>query len=141
MTRFELISRPRFLARFAPDVQVVPHAVFVDPEVASVGLTEAQARAAGHRVAVGRQEFAGVGKARAIGETAGFIQFVADADTDRVLGCHIVGSDAGNLIHEEVISMVVDAPCSAIGRAIHIHPTLAEGISSAAGGIHRPSGD
>ncbi len=70
MTRFELISRPRFLARFAPDVQVVPHAVFVDPEVASVGLTEAQARAAGHRVAVGRQEFAGVAKARAIGGTA-----------------------------------------------------------------------
>jgi hypothetical protein len=80
--------------------RVVPHAVFCDPEAAFVGLTEQQARDGGHTVAVGRQEFTGVAKAGAIGDTAGFIQFVADVDTDRVLGCHIVGPDAGNLIHE-----------------------------------------
>ena len=119
--------------------RVVPHAVFVDPEVAAVGMTEAEARAAGHPVAVGRQEFAGVAKARAIGATAGFIQFVADADTDRLLGCHIVGPEAGNLIHEAVIAMTADVPYSAIGRAIHVHPTLAEGVNAAAGGVHRPS--
>jgi len=117
----------------------VPHAVFVDPEVAAVGMTEAEARAAGHPVAVGRQEFAGVAKARAMGATAGFIQFVADADTDRLLGCHIVGPEAGNLIHEAVIAMTADVPYSAIGRAIHVHPTLAEGVNAAAGGVHRPS--
>jgi pyruvate/2-oxoglutarate dehydrogenase complex dihydrolipoamide dehydrogenase (E3) component len=119
--------------------RVVPHAVFVDPEVASVGLTEQAASDAGHTVAVGRQEFAGVAKAKAIGQTRGFIQFVADAETDLLLGCHIVGPDAGNLVHEAVIAMVADAPYSDIGRAIHIHPTLAEGVNAAAGGIHRPT--
>lgn len=121
--------------------RVVPHAVFVDPEVASVGLTEQQARAAGHTVAVGRQEFAGVAKARATGETGGFIQLVADAETDRLLGCHIVGPDAGNLVHEAVIAMAAGAAYGTLGRAIHIHPTLAEGINAAAGGVHRPSSD
>jgi pyruvate/2-oxoglutarate dehydrogenase complex dihydrolipoamide dehydrogenase (E3) component len=121
--------------------RVVPRAVFCDPEVASVGLTDQQARDAGHAVAVGRQEFTSVAKAKAIGETAGFIQFVTDADTDRVLGCHIVGPDAGNLVHEAVVVMVADAPYSDIGRAIHIHPTLAEGVNAAAGGVHRPSDD
>jgi pyruvate/2-oxoglutarate dehydrogenase complex dihydrolipoamide dehydrogenase (E3) component len=119
--------------------RVVPHAVFVDPEVASVGLTEQAARDAGYAVAVGRQKFAGVAKAQAIGQTQGFIQFVADADTDRLLGCHIVGPDAGNLIHEAVIAMVADAPYGDIGRAIHIHPTLAEGVNAAAAGVHRPT--
>jgi hypothetical protein len=121
--------------------RVVPHAVFLDPEVAAVGLTEQQARDAGYAVAIGRQEFSDVAKARAIGRTAGHITFVADADTDRILGCHIVGPDAGNLVHEAVIAMVADAPYSDIGRAIHIHPTLAEGVNSAAGGVHRPSSD
>ena len=120
--------------------RIVPHAVFLDPEVAAVGLTAPQARDAGHAVAVGRQEFAGVAKARAIGRTAGHITFVADADTDRILGCHVVGPDAGNLVHEAVIAMAAGAGYSTIGDAIHIHPTLAEGMNSAAGGVHRPSG-
>lgn len=121
--------------------RVVPHAVFVDPEVAAVGLTEAQARDAGHDVAIGTQPFTGVAKARAMGETAGFIRFVADATTDRILGCHIVGPEAGNLIHEAVIAMVADVSYGDIGRAIHVHPTLAEGVNAAAGGVHRPSSD
>lgn len=121
--------------------RVVPHAVFVDPEVASVGLTEAQARTQGFDVAVGTQEFSGVAKAKAIGETRGFIRFVADASADRILGCQIVGPDAGNLVHEAVIAMVAGASYSDIGRAIHIHPTLAEGVNAAAGGVHRPSSD
>lgn len=119
--------------------RVVPHAVFVDPEVASVGLTEQQARDAGHDVATGTQRFEGVAKAKAIGETDGFVTFVTDAASDRILGCHIVGPEAGNLIHEAVIAMVADVPYRDIGRAIHIHPTLAEGVNAAAGGVHRPS--
>lgn len=121
--------------------RVVPHAVFVDPEVAAVGLTETQARAAGHDVAVGRQDFAGVAKANAIGQTRGSITFVADATTDRVLGCHIVGPDAGNLVHEAVLAITAGIPYAAIGQTIHIHPTLAEGVNAAAGGIHRPSAE
>jgi pyruvate/2-oxoglutarate dehydrogenase complex dihydrolipoamide dehydrogenase (E3) component len=119
--------------------RVVPHAVFLDPEVAAVGLTAQHARDAGYTVAVGRQEFSGVAKARAMGRTAGHITFVADADTDRILGCHIVGPEAGNLVHEAVIAMVAGASYSTVGSAIHIHPTLAEGMNSAAGGVHRPS--
>ncbi len=119
--------------------RVVPHAVFTDPEVAAVGLTEAQARDTGYDVAVGRQVFAGVAKARAIGSTLGVIKLVVDRATDRVLGCHIAGPDAGNLVHEAVIAMVAGATRGDIARAIHIHPTLAEGVNSAAGGVHRPA--
>lgn len=121
--------------------RIVPHAVFCDPEVASVGLTEAAARAAGHDVAVGTQPFAGVAKARAIGETIGLIKFVADAATNHILGCHIAGPDAGNLVHEAVIAMTAGATYTDIGRAIHIHPTIAEGVNAAAGGVHRPARD
>jgi pyruvate/2-oxoglutarate dehydrogenase complex dihydrolipoamide dehydrogenase (E3) component len=119
--------------------RIVPHAVFVDPEVAAVGLTEAEARAEGYDVIVGRQEFEGVAKARAIGSTIGLIKFVVDGATDRILGCHIAGPDAGNLVHEAVIAMVAGATYGDIGRAIHIHPTLAEGVNAAAGGVHRPA--
>lgn len=119
--------------------RIVPHAVFVDPEIAAVGLTEQKARDAGHDVAIGVQQFTGVAKAMAMGETRGFIKFVADATTDRILGCHIVGPEAGNLVHEAVVAMTADIPYSEIGRAVHIHPTLAEGVNAAAGGVHRPS--
>jgi len=109
--------------------RVVPHAVFVDPEVASVGLTEAQAHGLGYDVLIGRQEFSGVPKARAIGNSRGLVKFVADAPPTGILGCHIAGPDAGNLIHEAVIAMVANATYSDIARAIHVHPTIAEGTT------------
>lgn len=120
--------------------RVIPHAVFVDPEVASVGMTEQQARDAGYEVAIGVQAFAGVVRARAIGETRGLIKFVVDGASDRVLGCHIVGPHAGELIHEPVVAMVASASYADIRRAIHIHPTLSEGVNAAAGGVHRETG-
>jgi pyruvate/2-oxoglutarate dehydrogenase complex dihydrolipoamide dehydrogenase (E3) component len=120
--------------------RIVPHAVFVDPEVGAVGLTEPQARAAGYDVIIGRQDFTGVAKARAIGNTRGLIKFVVDAATDRILGCHIAGPDAGNLVHEAVIAMNTRARYTDLAQAMHIHPTLAEGVNSAAGGVHRPAG-
>jgi pyruvate/2-oxoglutarate dehydrogenase complex dihydrolipoamide dehydrogenase (E3) component len=108
--------------------------------VASVGFGEAEARDAGHEVAIGTQEFSGVARAKALGETRGLVKFVADAESDRILGCHIAGPHAGELIHEAVIAMTAGATYGDLGRAIHIHPTLSEGVSSAAGGVHRPSG-
>jgi pyruvate/2-oxoglutarate dehydrogenase complex dihydrolipoamide dehydrogenase (E3) component len=120
--------------------RVVPHAVFTDPEVGSVGLTEPAARAAGFHVLIGRQDFTGVAKARAIGNTRGLVKFVVDAATDRILGCHIAGPDGGNLIHEAVLAMTCGATYSDIASAIHIHPTLAEGINTTAGGVHREIG-
>jgi len=121
--------------------RVVPHAVFVDPEVGSVGLTEQQARDAGHDVAIGIQQFDGVAKARAMGKTIGLIKFVTDAATDRILGCHIAGPHGGDLVHEAALAMVTGAGYSDIGSMIHIHPTLSEGLNSAAGGVHRPSSE
>lgn len=120
--------------------RVVPHVEFVDPEVAAVGPTEPAARAAGYDVVIGRQRFATVVKARAIGATRGLVKFVADAATDRVLGCHIAGPDAGDLIHEAVIAMIAGAGYTDIARAIHVHPTLAEAVNGAAGGVHREVG-
>ena len=79
-------------------------------------------------------------KARAIGNTRGLIKFVVDAATQGILGCHIAGPDAGNLIHEAVIAMTCGATYRDIATAIHIHPTLAEGINAAAGGVHRETG-
>jgi pyruvate/2-oxoglutarate dehydrogenase complex dihydrolipoamide dehydrogenase (E3) component len=102
-------------------------------------MTEAGAREAGHEVAIGRQEFSGVARARALGETRGLVKFVADAATDRILGCHIAGPDAGNLIHEAVVAMVAGATYGDIRRAIHVHPTLSEAVNAAAGGAHRTS--
>ena len=120
--------------------RVVPHGVFLDPEVGAVGLTEPQARAAGYDVIIGRQDFAGVVKARAIGNTRGLVKFVVDAATDRILGCHIAGPDAADLVHEAVIAMHTGARYTDIADAIHIHPTLAEGVNTAAGGVHREIG-
>lgn len=119
--------------------RIVPHGVFTDPEVGAVGMTEAEAEAAGYEVSVGRQEFRGVGKALAMGETRGLVKIVSDRKTGRVLGCHIVGPEAANLVHEVVVAMKAGAPAQTIADAIHIHPTLAEGVNSAAGGVHRPS--
>jgi pyruvate/2-oxoglutarate dehydrogenase complex dihydrolipoamide dehydrogenase (E3) component len=79
-------------------------------------------------------------KARAIGNTRGLIKFVVDAATDRILGCHVAGPDAGDLIHEAVIAMHTGARYTDIAEAIHIHPTLAEGVNTAAGGVHREIG-
>jgi pyruvate/2-oxoglutarate dehydrogenase complex dihydrolipoamide dehydrogenase (E3) component len=120
--------------------RVVPHAVFVDPEVGAVGLTEAQAREAGHSVIIGRQDFSDVAKARAIGSTLGLVKIVVDAQTDHILGCHIAGPDASDLVHEVVIAMVAGVTYSDLARAIHVHPTLAEAVNAAAGGVHRPAG-
>jgi len=119
--------------------RVVPHAVFVDPEVGSVGLTEQAARLAGHDVMIGVQRFDGVAKAIAMGQTNGLVKFVVDQATDLILGCHIAGPHAGDLIHEAALAMVSGATYGDIGRMIHVHPTLAEGVNGAAGGIHRPS--
>ncbi|MFQ5967729.1 MAG: dihydrolipoyl dehydrogenase family protein [Acidimicrobiia bacterium] len=119
--------------------RLVPHAVFTDPEVASFGLGESQARELhGDRVAVGTERFRGVAKARAIGETDGFVKIVAGPDRE-ILGATIVGPDAGNLIHELVVAAAGGLKVDTVRGAIHIHPTLAEAVNSAAGGVHHPT--
>jgi dihydrolipoamide dehydrogenase len=122
------------------DHRLVPHAVFTDPAIGSVGLTEAEARKRGHSLKIGVQPFKAVAKARAIGETDGFIKIIADDKTDQILGAHIIGPEGDNLIHELIVAMQVGATFQDVARALHIHPTLAEGVNGAVGGVHREEG-
>ncbi|MCL1594145.1 MAG: FAD-dependent oxidoreductase [Actinomycetia bacterium] len=118
--------------------RLVPHAVFTDPEVASFGLSQSDAEAKFGHAHVGIERFRGVAKAKAIGETDGFVKIIADPDRV-IVGSTIVGPDAGNLIHELVIAAFAGLKVDDIRNAIHIHPTLAEAVNAAAGGVHRPA--
>ena len=119
--------------------RTVPWAVFTDPQVGHVGLTEEEAREAGYDVGIGRQEFADQGKPKALGETEGFVTLVTDADTDELLGAHVVGHQGAEIIHELVLAVELGATAERIAKTMHVHPTLPESINSAAGGVHRPS--
>jgi dihydrolipoamide dehydrogenase len=111
----------------------VPAGIFTVPEIGSVGMTEAQARATGRRVAVGEFPFRGLAKAHVIGETAGFVKVVAADDTGTILGVHIIGPHAAELIHEAVVAIQAEATVEDLMHAVHIHPTLAEVVHEAAG--------
>jgi dihydrolipoamide dehydrogenase len=119
--------------------RIVPHAVFTDPQVGRVGLTEAQAREQGYEVAVGRSQYAEQGKPKALGEPEGFVKIVSDGDTGEILGGHIVGEAGADLVHEIVVAMKLGGTAADIADTIHVHPTLPEVVNSAAGGVHKPS--
>ena len=114
------------------DYRVVPRAIFTEPALASVGLTEAEALQAGHDVKVGTSLFAHSGRAKAIGQTEGMVKLIADAETDVLLGGHILGPNADILIHEVVVGMYKDGTAESISKSIHIHPTLPEVVKKAA---------
>lgn len=119
--------------------RTVPWAVFTDPQVGHVGLTEQEARDEGYEVGIGRQDFADQGKPKALGETEGFVKLVTDADTDELLGAHVVGEQGAEIVHELVLAIELDATAEQIAETMHVHPTLPESINSAAGGVHKPS--
>ena len=114
------------------DYRVVPRAVFTEPALASVGLTEAQARDAGLEVKVGKAYFKHSGRAKALGQIEGLVKLVTDAKTNELLGGHILGPHADILIHEVVAAMYNRGTIEAIAKSIHIHPTLPEVLKSAA---------
>ena len=125
------------------DYRVVPACTFTTPEVARVGLTEEQARATGAGIKVGRFSFMAIGRAHAIGETDGMVKIVGDAKTDEVLGVHIMGHEAGELIASAAVAMKLEATVAEIAHTIHTHPTLSEAVMEAAedyfeAGIHTP---
>ena len=112
--------------------RVVPYAIFTDPELGRVGMTERAAREAGHDVEVHHFDMAGEkGKAFELGENRGFIKVVADAGTDKVLGAAVLTAEGGELVHIYEDLMNADAPLSVVREAVYIHPTLAEDIQSA----------
>lgn len=111
---------------------VVPAGIFCSPEVADVGLTEAQARANGHDVACSLFQFRELGKAQAMGELAGVFKLVADRATGKLLGAHIAGAHATDLIAETALALRMGATVKDLANTIHAHPTLAEGVFEAA---------
>jgi dihydrolipoamide dehydrogenase len=112
--------------------EVIPNVVYTYPEVASVGRTEEELKQAGIAYNAGKFPFTANGRAKANRTTEGFVKILADAGSDRVLGVHIVGADAGNLIHEAAIAMEFGASAEDIARTCHAHPTLAEAVKEAA---------
>ncbi len=115
---------------------LVPNCTYCDPEVASVGLTEAKAKEAGYDVKVGKFPFSASGKARILGETDGFVKIVADKKYDEVLGVHIIGPHATELLAEACVAMTLETTADELGRVIHAHPTVSESIMEAAEGVH-----
>lgn len=116
----------------AMDYKVVPACTYTHPEVASVGLTEQQAREAGYNVQIGRFPFAANGRAYTTGETDGMVKIVADAKYGEVLGVHIIGPEASEMIPEGALALRLEATLEDIGTTIHAHPTLAEATMEAA---------
>ena len=114
------------------DYDMIPQAIFTDPEVACVGFSEKRAKQAGHEVATGRFPYAALGKALGMGEADGFFQVVADAESGRLLGAQIVGAEASDLISEAAIAVQNGLSLDAIADAVHPHPTLSEGLKEAA---------
>ena len=113
------------------DAKTVPAVCFTDPEVATAGLSEPQAKEAGHKVRVGKVPFAAIGKAIANGETEGFIKVVIDADSNLILGVTIVGAHASDIISEAGLAIEMCAEALDIGLTIHPHPTLGESVMEA----------
>ena len=110
----------------------IPSVVYTWPEVAWVGKTEEELKAAGVQYKSGKFPFMANSRGRAVGETEGFVKIIADAKTDRVLGAHIIGPDAGTLIAEAVLAMEFGASSEDIARTCHAHPTLNEAVKEAA---------
>ncbi|AHJ65462.1 dihydrolipoyl dehydrogenase [Granulibacter bethesdensis] len=111
---------------------VIPAVVYTWPEVASLGRTEEELKAAGIAYKVGKFPFTANGRARAMGDTDGFVKILADARTDRLLGAHILGPDAGTLIAELATAMEFGASSEDVARICHAHPSLSEAVKEAA---------
>ena len=113
----------------------IPSVVYTHPEVATVGKTEEELKAAGVAYKIGKFPFTANARAKTIAATDGLVKIIADAATDKVLGCHIVGPEAGNLIAEVVLAMEFGASSEDIARSCHSHPTLTEAVRQAAMGV------
>ena len=117
------------------DYKSMPSVVYTWPEIASVGLAEHEVKAAGREYKTGKFPFSANGRARTMAETSGFVKFIADAKTDELLGCHIIGANASDLIQEIVLAFEYRGSSEDIGITVHSHPTLSEAVKEAALGV------
>jgi mercuric reductase len=117
-----------------PNYLIFPHAIFTDPPIAGAGLGEEAARAEGYEPSTGVYRFDQVGRAATLGETRGFVKLVAEKGSRKLLGCHIIGPGADNLVHEAVVAIGAGLTIDDLMefRAVHIHPTLSETVTWAA---------
>jgi dihydrolipoamide dehydrogenase len=120
------------------DYRAVPKCIFTVPEAASVGLTEAQAREQGRKVRVSRVPLTLNGYAHLMGQTEGLVKIVSDASYGEILGVQILGPQAGDLIHEAVLGMRLEATAEDLAKAIHVHPSFGEAIKDAAWRLYSP---
>lgn len=115
---------------------LVPNCTYCEPEIGSVGLTEAKAKEKGYDIKVGKFPFSALGKAMILGETEGFIKVIADARYDEVLGVHMIGPHATDLLAEACVAMGLEATAEEFGHIMHAHPTLSEAVMEAAEAVH-----
>lgn len=113
-------------------MDLMPRVTFCRPQIASIGYTQEEAEAAGHQVKVGSFPFRALGKATIVGEIDGFAKFVADADTGVLLGAHVIGPHAGDLLAEPTFARLVEGTAAEIAMSVHAHPTLTEVLAEAA---------
>jgi Pyruvate/2-oxoglutarate dehydrogenase complex, dihydrolipoamide dehydrogenase (E3) component, and related enzymes len=123
------------------DYNLIPGVVSFNPEVASIGKTEQELKDIGQSFNKGTFPFLANSRARATGDTQGFVKLLADSETDKLLGAHIIGLNAGTLIHEIATAMAFGASAEDIARTCHAHPTMNEAVKEAAlsigsGAIH-----
>src|SRR5262249_42801369 len=114
------------------DARAIPAVIFTDPEIATCGLSEADAKAQGRNVKVEKLPMAALGRALAIGEPEGFIKMVLDADSKEVIGLHVVGANASDLISEGALAIEMGALADDVALTIHPHPTMPEAIMEVA---------
>jgi dihydrolipoamide dehydrogenase len=112
--------------------EVIPAGIFTFPEIGRIGLTEQEARQQGVEVKVGKFRPIGLGKAHATGETTGLMKVVTEAKTGRIVGVHLVGAHAADLIHEAAVAMQMGATAATLAETVHAHPTMPEGLMEAA---------
>jgi dihydrolipoamide dehydrogenase len=117
------------------DYKSMPAVVYTHPEIATCGLAEHEVKASGRAYKTGKFPMSANGRARTMAETAGFVKFVADAETEEILGCHIVSVDAADLLQEVVLAMEFRGTSDDIGITVHPHPTLSESVKEAALGV------
>jgi dihydrolipoamide dehydrogenase len=114
------------------DYKSMPAVVYTHPEIATCGLTEHEVKASGRAYKTGKFPFSANGRARTMAETQGFVKFISDAETEEILGCHIIAVDAADLLQEVVLAMEFRGSSDDIGITVHPHPTLAEAVKEAA---------
>ena len=117
------------------DHKSMPSVVYTWPEIATVGLAEHEVRESGREYRVGKFPFSANGRARSMGETTGFVKFIADAKTDELIGCHMIGPNVSELIEEVVLAFEYRGSSEDIGIIVHPHPTLSEAVKEAALGV------